>query len=437
MKIRLAFLFLFIAGCQPASAALAPTPLPAADTFFVSPDGDDTNPGTSALPWRTIQKAADFGNGTIYVSDGVYPERVKVSRSNLSFMADGRVEMNGFNVAANNVSIEGFYVTDTPDENPDGYGFYVTGSGCRIENNHVFFATRGGILLDVFSDGCIVANNKLQRNAIFGLEVRGANHVVEANEIWETIQYHPRWSNPPSWVDADGIRFFGSGHVIAGNYIHDIHYGIPENVDPHIDCFQTWGDAGRGLAHGILFEKNLCINSETMTGLAGKAWQIEDGAYDLTMRNNVVYANLIAIISDSHDILFVNNTFVGDSNNEFSQGIKIFNTSNVTVVNNVFAYQENGIGSIWSDDLVSGASLSAGYNCVFRAGGSPWRTKDPGDVWGMPLSFVDEEGGNYRLAPNSPCVDKGSVQDVTTDFDGVERPQGAGYDIGAYELVVP
>jgi hypothetical protein len=46
-----------------------------------------------------------------------------------------------------------------------------------------------------------------------GIEVDGRDNLVEGNEVWGTIQYHPNWHNPPSWVDADGMKFFGSGHI--------------------------------------------------------------------------------------------------------------------------------------------------------------------------------------------------------------------------------
>src|SRR2546430_6204833 len=32
-------------------------------TYYVAPTGSDSNPGTSAAPWRTIQKAANTLNG--------------------------------------------------------------------------------------------------------------------------------------------------------------------------------------------------------------------------------------------------------------------------------------------------------------------------------------------------------------------------------------
>jgi hypothetical protein len=43
---------------------------------------------------------------------------------------------------------------------------------------------------------------------------------------------------------------------------------------------------------------------------------------------------------------------------------------------------------------------------------------------------------NVHLQPGSPCVDVGVDLSAhhTTDKDGMPRPQGIGWDIGAYEL---
>ena len=47
---------------------------PAATTFFVAPDGNDGNPGSSAAPWRTLQHAVDTAapGDTIAVRAGTY-----------------------------------------------------------------------------------------------------------------------------------------------------------------------------------------------------------------------------------------------------------------------------------------------------------------------------------------------------------------------------
>jgi hypothetical protein len=58
---------------------------PAATTvYYISPHGDDGNPGTMASPWRTIQKAANTvsAGDTAVLLDGVYEEgSVNISRS--------------------------------------------------------------------------------------------------------------------------------------------------------------------------------------------------------------------------------------------------------------------------------------------------------------------------------------------------------------------
>ena len=123
--------------------------------------------------------------------------------------------------------------------------YIVEGTNCDFEGNYIHYATRGGIRVfarlgkESGTSNCTVKNNRLYRNATAGIEVYGRNNLVEGNEIWGTIQHHPK-STEVVGADADGMRFFGSGHIIHGNYIHDISYRDPENIDPHIDCFQTW-----------------------------------------------------------------------------------------------------------------------------------------------------------------------------------------------------
>ena len=48
--------------------------------------------------------------------------------------------------------------------------------------------------------------------------------------------------------------------------------------------------------------------------------------------------------------------------------------------------------------------------------------------------FVDATLYDFRLLVTSPAIDTGvTLSEVTNDYANVSRPQGAGYDIGAYE----
>jgi len=56
------------------------------------------------------------------------------------------------------------------------------------------------------------------------------------------------------------------------------------------------------------------------------------------------------------------------------------------------------------------------------------------------VKFKDPTSGDFSIQPDSPAVDYGidpSVEVVATDFFGISRPQGLGYDVGAYELEFP
>ena len=78
-------------------------------------------------------------------------------------------------------------------------------------------------------------------------------------------------------------------------------------------------------------------------------------------------------------------------------------------------------------------------------------TSDTNDVWGNTTNYagdaaadatdlsvdpllVDFAAGNYRLQPTSPLIDQGNALGApTNDWDGLPRPAGAGWDIGADE----
>lgn len=438
----------------------------AGNTFYVATSGNDSNAGTQALPWKTIQKAANtmVAGDTVIVQAGDYSsQRVTITKSGtkdspITYQAQGSVTMKGFSLSADYINIRGFTIINLDDR---AIGIHVENSGyCTIEDNNVRFNTMGGITLWALPNNptgvhdCIVRNNILYRNGMFGVEVMGQNNLIEGNDVSETIQHHPCNVTyaTASWLDSDGFRFHGGGHTFKNNKIHNISYGPvgyttgticslanlqnlanDYNENPHIDCFQTYaGDKVPG--HDIVFEGNYCNNPDYLPdfSLAGKAFQSSLG-YNLLFKNNLTISNLVALIKDGKNITFAHNTFIGNPNNQYSQGIQLTRSDNTVVKNNIFAYQENGIGSIWTNDSQSATSLSAEYNCVYRAGGNPRRAKDPGDVWGLNPLFASEASGDYHLQSGSPCIDKGTDMGVTTDFDGRSRPQGAGFDIGAYE----
>lgn len=433
----------------PASPTLPPAQ--PGTTYYVSPNGNDASAGNQAEPWRTIQKAANtvLQGDTVIVLDGTYSERVIINRSGaagapITFQAQGSVISQGFTITSNYVVIRGFEITNTPDSSRDGWGIWVNGGNCLIENNYIHDATRGGIVLfilpgkETVMHDCVVRNNRLYRNAFAGMEVHGRNNLIESNEIWGTIQYHPKWANPPNWVDADGMRFHGSGHLIRRNYIHDINYGVAENSgSPHIDCFQTFADGSyHEAASNVVFEQNTCVNMQAQTAQAvGKAFMIED-ANGLILRNNILRAYRVLQAVDSANLQIVNNVFTNRLDLPtayFPSMITLNNTPNSLIKNNSFFDPLSHV--IYFENSIAQQGINISNNNAYRSDGKNAQgISYPGDLWNVNPLFVNPAGGDFHLQAGSPLINMGTaVSIVASDFDGRPRPQGSNYDIGAYE----
>jgi parallel beta-helix repeat protein len=413
-------------------------------------NGSDTNIGSQAEPWRTIQKAADTisPGGVVVIRPGEYEERVNVENPDLTFYAQGDVHMRGFSIQADHVTISGFTITSLIDNVPNGIGIDVLDSSdCIIENNRFLFNVWGGLRLQQDTNNCVVRNNVFFRNTLYAAEIKGQNHLIESNDVSHTIQHNPCSQSTASWLDSDAFRFHGSGHIFRNNYVHDMPFGPPgydhttcsiENLsnlnndyvfDSHMDCFQTYG-VDEVAGHDILFEGNRCdlpSASEWNDG-AAKAFQGTGDTYNLTFRNNLIVADFLSSFEDTcRNIVLFHNTFIG-SGHQYSQGLQLENCLGPVVIkNNIFYRQDNGIGHIWAVNT----PVDAGYNCVYREQGSPSRSPDLGDVWNVDPRL----DGEYHLLPDSPCIDAGIDLGVATDMVGVPRPQGASVDMGAFEFI--
>jgi parallel beta-helix repeat protein len=116
---------------------------------------------------------------------------------------------------------------------------------------------------------------------------------------------------------------------------------------------------------------------------------------------------------------------------------------NLTMRNTIIA---NGSGPVYFGDSVN---LTAEYNLFYRPGGGEQVYADgrgygpgelgqlgPGNIFGDPKFVAPAWGeeGDYHLRDGSPAINAGTATGAPAiDLDGVTRPQGAGYDMGAYE----
>jgi len=122
-------------------------------------------------------------------------------------------------------------------------------------------------------------------------------------------------------------------------------------------------------------------------------------------------------------------------------GISAYEGSNPDIVNCILWNNTDG-------DLYQCRSR---YSCVEQPGAA---NQNNGNINTNPL-FADSGSGDYHLmsrygryspdddtwatdSVTSPCIDAGDpTTSPSIDFDGHTTPFGAGFDIGAYEVVLP
>jgi parallel beta-helix repeat protein len=402
----------------------------AANNYYVDnahPSASDTNPGTEDAPWLTIQHAADEAQpgDTIIVKQGQYDERVVVRNSGtaeakISFQASPRrtVLMQGFYFnEADYIRVEGFRISNSLTGWSDRFGALINGDNIEVIDNE-FFDMKASAIQGLWgehnSSSITIANNTIYHSQM-GITVYGTNWIVENNEIERLFMYEGG--------DCDYMRFFGEDHIIHNNYMHGTDFS--EVGSAHVDCFQTFDNNGEHV-HNILVEGNTCFVFHQ--GFMGEASFHENSSH-VTFRNNV-FAHGGAWGIDVHQIdnvMVENNTFYDIQYH--GAGFRNNSLNNV-VVNNIFY---NTGTSYWASD---GATLSGDHNLIFESN-DPGQI-GPNDILGVDPLLIDPGHNDFHLGENSPAIDAGqTLADVTRDLEGTPRPQGGGYDIGAYEFGGP
>lgn len=355
-----------------------------AATYFVAANGNDSNPGTQASPFRTIQKAADIVNAgdTVMVGDGsytdtngdgivVYVRRGGTSSNWVIFKSinkwgakiEGQAAKHGWHLAANYIRVEGFDVTGMAVDGADAFASSTGNSNQQIVGNHI----------------------------------HDIGHVCSNSDY-----------------GFDGIFMTSSNMLIEGNVFHDI------------------GRLGPG--------ENGCNPGNTNYTNHDHAIYLNDVS-NVIIRNNVFYSNksgwsIHLYPTAASGVKILNNTFADANPYRVGQITVNMNLTNVDISNNVF-FNPTTAGIRWDAGTHSGVTVRNNLstnlvNDVARSG-----VVSSGNITNANPLFMDSNNRNYRLQVGSPAKDAGLNlgADVAFDFDGTSRPQGGAYDIGAFEYV--
>ena len=402
------------------------TALPAfaAQTFYVAPNGSDSNPGTSALPFREVRAALPLlaSGDTVLVADGSYLGFDVDSKTGTA-TAPVTIRALGTNAA--------ILVTTDRGDNRDTIHIidsaYVVIDGLRSFNaNRAGLRVEGGHHITVRN--CVFANN-----ATWGLFTGFSDDLlIENNECYGSATQH-------------GIYVSNSGDrpTLRGNRCHDnFGSGIQLNADVNIQ-------PGDGIITGALLESNVIYNN----GAGGGGAINIDGVQDSVIRNNLLFNNhasgIILFQIDGAEgprgNLVYHNTIDMPADGRWD--LNFLQTTGANVArNNILLTRHSFRGGLRFGDTNDVANTDSDYNVLTRI------TPDDNAIlslaqWqaqGYELHsiagafsnlFVDTTAGNYHLLANAAAVNLAqSLSSVTADLESNPRPFGGAPDLGCYEL---
>jgi hypothetical protein len=408
-----------------------------ATTYYVSPSGSDSNPGTLAQPWRTWQK----GFNTAVAGDTVNLLAGNYSDGDVNSVRDGAdgnfitfIGESGTRLTGGKLYLRHAYLDVRGVEFRRQVVLYGNGAHHAMVRSNVFTANTS---IAMYCDNLDLPQPDGPHDNLIAWNTftNAQNHFVNLNGYNNRLASNLFTINN-GW---DNVRCSGSNQVIVANLFTNI-LNDPNNSN-HADIIQTFeNSAGNRISRDILFERNVIVNSEAQwMNLTGSA-NSYDRIKDWTFRNNLLInargqANIYI-----PGVKFYNNTvwrslypnlvrFTGSADRGYAH--------NGVVLNNLFiesgTSSGNGFYSLGSGSGLT--NMTADFNFIADFGGAP-KNVSPPEVHGInggEVKFVDAAGGDFRLQSDSPAIGRGLlIPDLTEDIGLRDRTRKLTFDMGAF-----
>ena len=356
-------------------------------TYYVSPAGNDSYPGTQGLPFATLYQAAEFAvaanDGThtaisVIVAPGVYPlNNTKGSITHGAWFSETGAPQSGSPQARIRYISQVKYgaVMQFPANWTSFEAFEITGDYVSVEG---------------FTFDCSLLAAASRQN---GVHARGNANLITGCKFLQCdagVDLDEYGSATPRFSRVTGCKFINCG-VTA----------------------DTTGGAIILEQRDCLIDNNLIVESAS-NGIISRF----DSTQQTVVNNTIANCTLAGIQ------MGVTGAFVNDY---------------CLVANNIVRNCATGIKEATASGGTSGTHNqylnNDVYNCttayVLLNGLTPSGgiTSDP-----LMVNYQPDGSGDYHLTASSPCIDAGiATMANDLDLDGLSRPHGAGYDIGCYE----
>jgi len=390
--------------------------------YYVSARGSDWNDGSMNRPWGTVQHAGRTAKpgDSILVRGGIYNE--------------GEIWLRGDYGHGGKLG-QILTIKSYPEEKPIFINadrpFIIECDYIRVEGlnfqNGKSLSVRGLNRTDI----------QLVKNSFVGsgyawdaIGTSGNNILIEGNIC--DIKGNVVGTQGHCYYISHGRNIIIRNNIGRGSTGYGIHiFDQRRSEDP--PGFER-------LIKDVIIDGNILSNSEQRSGIVIAAYD-HARVENVIIRNNILYNNAgfgIFVPGIASNVRVFNNTLFGNrGNGAFYAKGGPKDVNGLLIKNNIF------------DMFSSPGQRPPAYHVIVENDNSsiilennlywpgPIRLKNISDGsahTGDPL-FVNPMERDFHLRKGSAAIDKGvSLSEVPKDKDGINRPQGSAFDIGAYEF---
>ncbi len=283
-----------------------------------------------------------------------------------------------------------------------------------------------------------------------GIKLRGgSNYLVRRNSVYEVGRHGIHgWSVSGSTLANVTVEH----NIFYNNYHANIDFNMAANSSNHDHVIR----------HNYISEIDGMVD---LDGNGGSGFHLKGRSSSAVLRNVDIYNNVGVDLSHNginlngymDNIRVFNNSFYNIGHHSGDNGIRVASGRSpitaISILNNSCFMAGNTPNSQCVNTPGKQAGITVDHNIWYNPDGriasingtiyNNWNTYKnatgyDANGYNADPDYMDPVNSNLMLKPSSPAIDGGidlSSWGIANDHDGAIRPQGTGFDIGAYEYL--